>query len=114
MSETEGLTKPPAISKKSPWMKLFDGDYGLATTFWLHVVLISLVLKVGLVFAAMSSRSLVLALLAPYLVYRLVALAGTWHAADKYSGNTAWAASAKVVVAICLLEIASSVATIVQ
>jgi hypothetical protein len=96
--------------------RLFNGDYGLAKTFWIYAVCLSLLFKLLIVLAAvyLHSRPIALALMVPYYPYRVIALSGAWHAADKYDGRDAWAVLAKVAVVIGWLFVASELMDLYQ
>jgi hypothetical protein len=96
--------------------RLFKGDYGLAKTFWVYAVCLSLLFKLLIVAVAvyLHSRPIALALMVPYYPYRFIALSGAWHAADKYDGRDVWAVLAKTAVVIGWLFVASELMDLYQ
>jgi hypothetical protein len=78
--------------------RLLRGDYGLAKTFWLYLVLVSVLMAAALTLVESIPVLLLLNLL--FTGYRVVALIGTWRAADRFTGGQVWAVLAKIVVVI--------------
>ena len=78
--------------------KLVNGDFGLAQSYWLYLVLVSFIFNIILSFV--TSIVLFLFLLFIFAVYWMIAAFGTWKAANKYSGNLIWPILAKTAVSL--------------
>lgn len=76
------------------WETLFNGDFGLAKTYWIFGVLVGIIVKIFSHFITSSGLSVILLL--AYLPYSVVVFIGTWRAADKYPGQRTWATLAKI------------------
>ena len=86
---------------------LFVGNVGLAVTYWVYGVLGGIVWAVGIVALNPDPNGdlvrLVWICLAVYYVFVCI---GIWRAADKYSGNKAWAILAKFAIVVVALPTA--------
>ena len=75
--------------------KLWRGDYGLAKTFWLWGVLVTIILQLLLKYLS-GVAAITMSLLA--LIYAVLWSVSMWRAANKYTGRRLWPILAKVVV----------------
>lgn len=76
--------------------KLANGDFGLAQTYWIYMVLVSFVVNIILNFV--TSIGVYFIFLIAFAAYWLTAAMGTWNAANKYKGNIVWPILAKTAV----------------
>jgi len=98
------------INDKGFFEKLSDGDFGLAKTYWLYGVLVSIVGTILMQGAALSgSKALAIVLLLVTIVYAAFQLTGVWNAAKRYTGLKIWAILARIAVVIGVLSLLSSV-----
>ena len=81
-------------SEKGFFKRLADGDFGLARTYWLYGVLVSISVNLVSNFFITSIGGLLLLTLA-YAAYDISVILGTWRAARKYQGPRLWANLAK-------------------
>lgn len=97
--ETTGL-----MSAQNFLNNLWQGNLGLAMTYWVYGVLGGLVWLVGIIALdpqrETNSESFVLFSL---IAYYFVVYVGIWRAASKYKGNRLWEILAKFVVIITVL-----------
>ena len=102
MSEIEKSVNGLASSKKGFFEKLANGDFGLAKTFWLYNVLVTLIVKIVFeVFIEVSqSIGLLVVFLLAYTAYEIPVLMGIWRAANKYQGPKIWAVLARIEVVL--------------
>ena len=102
------------INDKGFFKKLSDGDFGLAKTYWLYGVLVSIVGSILMQGAALSdSKALIIVLLLVMIVYAVFQLTGVWNASNRYTGLKIWAILAKIAVIVGVLSLLSSVLMIV-
>jgi hypothetical protein len=102
--------------------KLGAGQYGLAKTFWLYLLLSSIALTlVKTMMASAGGGQITLTALAiptAFLWYQSVAVIGTWRAATNYAGPKVWAVLAKCVsgllIALIVIQLLSLTAAILQ
>lgn len=80
------------------FIKLIDGDFGLAKTYWWFVFVLGSVLSIPLTFILKYEAIVIYAI--PCLLYQIVALIGLWRAATKYKGSWIWSGLSK---AVCVL-----------
>ncbi len=90
--------------------KLRDGDYGLAKTYWLFGVGVSIIIGIiiQIIFAAMGRSGIVIAfiiILISIIYTAFFQLPGLWRAAKKYQGPKIWAILAQIVVIITAISI---------
>lgn len=107
MAQSEILNYGLPVASKGFFRKLADGDFGLAKTYWLFGVTVSIGVNLLSNFVITSIQGLVLLTLA-YAVYDVPVILGTWRAAKKYQGPRLWANLAKsmtVVGAIMLVAV---------
>lgn len=89
--------------------KLWRGEVALAKAFWTWAVLGGLLVNgaTTLLFLALTVRDLpILALIVGYVLsvpYNLLAMVGVWRAADRHSGDRAWAETARVIALVGLI-----------
>lgn len=88
------LTKGLVTAEKGFFKKLADGDFGLARTYWLYGVLVSISVNLVSNYFITSIGGLLVLTLA-YAAYDIPVILGTWRAARKYQGPTLWANLAK-------------------
>ena len=77
-------------------LKLKEGDYGLAKTYWLYGVVVNIVYRiVDIVLTALSYE---LSILVFFIMvgYSYFGIIGMWNAASKYEGLKLWGIIAKV------------------
>ena len=87
------------VTDKGFIKQLIDGDFGLAKTYWLYLILGGMAINL-LLFFPMSSSSLgliVVSMLAA-IVYAIVVLTGVWNSASRYIGSKIWSVLAKIIV----------------
>lgn len=94
MSQLEITGNQLITSEKSFFTKLAHGDFGLAKTYWLFGVLVSITVNIVSNFFITSIGGLFLLTLS-YAAYDIPVILGTWRAAKKYQGSTLWANMAK-------------------
>lgn len=102
-----------SVKKEGFFTKLIQGDYSLASTFWLYGLLAFLVLSaIGAFLVKEIGRSGGFAICIGFgmfkLAYVICVYIGTWRAATKYQGPKAWAVIAKIIVAIGWIELGLS------
>jgi hypothetical protein len=79
---------------KSFFIKLKDGDFGLAKTYWLYGVVVNLILSIPTY--VVSNLSLLIVLTIIGLIYGVIVLIGIWNSASRYEGLKLWAILAKL------------------
>lgn len=82
---------------------LWEGNLGLAVTYWVYGVLGGFVWGVGIYALEPDPKSDLQIVLFFLTGYYFVVYVGIWRAANKYHGNKAWAILAKFVVIIVVL-----------
>jgi len=88
-------------NKKGFFSKLASGDYGLAMTYWVYGVLVSLVVQV--IFRGLEEAQfleLILFLSLPVIGYALVQMCGVWNASLRYDGPVIFSLMAKITVVL--------------
>ncbi len=90
--------------------KLRDGDYGLAKTYWLYGIIVSVVVGflIRMIFMAMKKDGILLAfiiVLIGIIYTALFQLPGLWRAARRYQGPKIWAILGQIIVVITALGI---------
>lgn len=86
---------------------LFDGDLGLAMTYWVYGVLGGILWGVGI--AALKpdpEGDLIKLVWLLFACYYFVVYVGIWQAADKFVGNKVWAILAKFTIIVVVLPLA--------
>ena len=78
--------------------RLLRGDYGLPKTFWIYLVLASLLM--GMAFQLVDSPEMLIVLSLLFTAYRVIAFIGTWRAADRFAGGKVWVILSKIVVLV--------------
>lgn len=89
--------------------KLWRGDYGLAKTFWLWGVLVTVVLQLLLNYLT-GGAALVISLLA--LIYAVLWSVSVWRAANKYPGRRLWPILAKLLVILNIVGLMTVIAAV--
>jgi len=79
---------------KSFFIKLKDGDFGLAKTYWLYGVVVNLVLSIPSYVVSDLFFLIVFTIIG--LIYGVIVLIGIWNAASRYEGLKLWAILAKL------------------
>lgn len=83
------------------WLKkLWNGEYSLPMSYWVFMVLIG---NIGFTLALLIAQTLswpmlFLALVVVGLPYTVVAMVGTWRAANAYVGWKGWAIAAQILI----------------
>ncbi len=90
--------RPEPRGAGMPLGVVFDGDAGLATTFWVWGVWGAVLFYIAMNFADSSPAFLVL--LPVYGIYLSIVLVGLYRAAVKYSGSVVWVVLTKITVVI--------------
>jgi len=83
---------------------LFEGNLGLAVTYWVYGVLGGIVWVVG-IFALNPDPQLIEVVWLFFVFYYFFVYVGIWRAATKYNGNKVWAILAKFAIIITVLPI---------
>ena len=97
--------------KQPPVEKIFlvniwEGNFGLATMYWVYGVLGGVVWVVGIVALDRPQESdTYKSMIFLLLLYYLCVYVGIWQAAPKYAGNKVWAVLAKFAVVVTVLPI---------
>ena len=85
-------------------LKLKDGDYGLAKTFWLYGILVNIVFKVSGAFAGSYSEKLFGIVWAIHTIYLIIWIIGLHKSANRYKGSKVWAVLGYIMVIIWALN----------
>jgi hypothetical protein len=88
-----------AITHKSFFSMLSNGDFGLAKTFLLHGLFLGFAMSIFLTPLA-SIKLFVVTTLVVATLYSIPSHMGVWRAANKYEGRKVWATLAKVYVKV--------------
>lgn len=90
--------------------KLFNGDYGLAKTFWLGCFLPNILWKFifTIAFAMKLPRALILIIVVCFVLYFFAAYIGLWSASNKYQGSRFWVYISKFLVFLGLIALFAS------
>lgn len=90
--------------------KLFNGDYGLAKTFWLGCFLPNILWKIIFMIAIGMKlpRVLILIIVVCFVLYFFAAYIGLWSASNKYKGSRFWAYLSKFLVLLGLIALFAS------
>jgi len=99
-----------SIMEKGFFKKLQDGDYGLAKTYWLYGIVVSIVGNVlqRTILAAMGKDGILLAFIIELIFviyYVFFQLPGLWRSAKKYQGPKVWAVSAQIITVIGAISV---------
>jgi len=85
---------------------LWEGNIGLAMTYWVYGVLGGIVWGVGIfAISPAPDGNLVKVVWFIFACYYFVVYVGVWQAANKFVGNKAWAILAKFAVIVVVLPI---------
>jgi hypothetical protein len=82
--------------------KVFEGQAGLAKTYWVYGIFGALIWAVALSLLTPGSTPALIAVLA-FCTYQLAVNLGVWRAASVYTGPTTWAMLAKLASALGIL-----------
>jgi hypothetical protein len=74
--------------------KLSNGDFGLAKTYWLYNVLVSVVANI--LMKLIVSIELSAFMLVAMIAYSIPSLIGLWKSSSKYKGSKIWSVLAKI------------------
>ncbi len=100
---SEEMQVTPSASPPLSWYERFiAGDYGLAKTYWLFGVLVSIFIKVAFNLVQSDNGAFIISVL--FVAYLCALLVATWNAARKYKGLKIWAILAVLVVLSGLLS----------
>lgn len=90
--------------------KLFNGNYGLAKTFWIGCFLANILWKFIFMisFAMQLPRFLILVLVLCFVLYFFAAYIGLWSASNKYKGSKFWVYLSRLVVILGLFILFAS------
>jgi len=99
-------SKPQMNDNKSKnfFIKLKDGDYGLAKTYWLYGVVVNVIFKVLGAYAGSYSQKLFATVLIVNIIYSLLWLVGLHNSATKYEGSKIWVILTYVMILVWLLN----------
>src|ERR1017187_9557261 len=86
-------------------INLWEGNLGLAMTYWVYGVLGGFVWGVGIL-ALKPEGDLIKLVGLLFIIYYFVIYVGTWKAANKYVGSKVWAILAKFIIIIGVLPVA--------
>ena len=80
--------------------KLFNGDFGLAKTYWVFGVLVGFAFQFALTLLESMGSPFISIIIFNVInvAYAIVLTVGTWRAATKYKGLKLWAILAKVAI----------------
>lgn len=110
MSENQAISSQ--ASERGFFSKLANGDFGLAKTYWVYGVLVSIALNIT--FKLISSYEVVLIGLAATIAYSVPLYMGIWRAASKYPGNKIWSVLAKIATILGVIMVVFSFAILVK
>jgi hypothetical protein len=101
MSEIETTNNS---TEKGFFGKLANGDFGLAKTYWLYGMLVSIVVTVisNLITSVGGLAILTLA----HTAYSIPLIMGIWRASNTYQGSKVWVILAKVAVVLGVIMLA--------
>jgi len=103
------------INNKGFFKKLSDGDFGLAKTYWLYGVLVSIVWNILIQGAILSdSIALIIVVLLVTIIYSVFLLTGVWNASNRYTGLKIWAILAKIYVVLSVITLVLTIFTMVS
>lgn len=102
MEETAQQTTK-TTEAKGFFAKLINGDFGLATTYWIYGVIGSLATKFLFNTVGQSSATAFLTIYIVATVYFIAVWIGIWRASDKFVGDGGWIVAARIMVAISIL-----------
>lgn len=91
-------TENPIMGVRIWFGKLSSGDFGLAKTYWLYLILNGVLINA--VTNLITSFWILSIVMPVWLVYHSTVLLGTWRAAEKYYGFILWSILAKIVVVL--------------
>ena len=87
--------------EQASFEKFINGDFGLAKTFWIFLVLANILFKVFIFLIEKSIDSYSFTVLAIFwFIYQLLALIATTKAIEKYQGKKIWKIFAKIAVVL--------------
>lgn len=93
--------------EKNLLKNLWEGNLGLAMTYWVYGVLGGIVWGVGIsAINPAPNGSLIKIVWLLFACYYFVIYIGVWKAANKFAGNKAWAILAKFAVIVAVLPVA--------
>jgi hypothetical protein len=92
---------------KSFFIRLKDGDFGLAKTYWLYGVVVNLILSIPTYLV--SNLSLLILFTIIGLIYGVLVLIGIWNSASRYEGLKLWAILARLATILGFIIISVSV-----
>jgi hypothetical protein len=96
-----------ASSQKNMLENLWEGNFGLAMTYWVYGVLGGFVWGVGILALKPDPEGDLIKLIwLIFTLYYFVIYVGTWKAANKYVGRKVWSILAKFAIIIVVLPVA--------
>ncbi len=112
MSDSDAEFRSGESGNKGFFSRLASGDFGLAKTYWLYGLVISVAINMALKVVT-SLGVLAVAILAVTL-YQVIVLLGIWRAASRYQGWKVWAILAKIATVLGWLSVLASVGVFIQ
>ena len=103
-------SNPNESSENGFFGKLANGDFGLAKTYWLYGVLLSVV--VNILSSAISSTETLVIIVLALAAYSVPLYMGIWKAANKYKGQKIWSILAKIATVLGVIMVVSSLMTL--
>ncbi len=91
-------------SNKNFFIKLKDGDYGLAKTYWLYGVVVNVIFKVLGAYAGSYSEKLFATVLIVNVAYLLLWLIGFYNSIRQYYGSKVWVVLSYLMILIWVLN----------
>jgi hypothetical protein len=92
------------INDKGFFKKLSDGDFGLAKTYWLYGILVSIGAQIVMAVVEMSeSVALIIIISLVMFGYFVFQIIGVWNASNRYTGSKIWAVLAKISAVLSVL-----------
>jgi hypothetical protein len=83
--------------------KLANGDLGLAQTYWLYGVLVSIAFRI--LTAVIPSIPVIVILSLVWIAYSIPLYMGIWRAATRYSGPKVWSILAKIMLGLGIIAL---------
>ena len=113
MPELSPVVQGSENNNPSFLIKLAHGDFGLAKTFWIFVILTNFVF--GIISQLIPIMAILFFLFFLIIIYQCALLSGIWNAARKYNGNKFWVILAKFYVAVgWILQVVAILILLVQ
>ena len=110
MSDTE--ISSGESGNKGFFSRLTSGDFGLAKTYWLYGVVISVAINMAL--KVVTSLGVLAVAIVLVIIYQAMVLLGIWRAASRYQGWKGWAILAKIATVLGWLSVLATVGVFFQ